>query len=162
MPNHFHLVWRPHGDGDLGRRMRSPLTAHAQRCQRHDKTNGHAWQGRYTAFSIQDDDHLATVPRYVERNALRAELVARAEHWKWSSPPGWLGRDPPHWRGEPPPRDRAWLTRVNEPLSVGDHQRLRESVSRERPFGAEAWSRDTAQRLGLESTLQVRGRPKKG
>jgi len=43
------------------------------------------WQGRFKAFPLQDDDHLATVLRYVVRNRVRAELVARAEHWKWSS-----------------------------------------------------------------------------
>jgi putative transposase len=29
--------------------------------------------------------HLYTVCRYVERNALRANLVPRAEQWRWSS-----------------------------------------------------------------------------
>jgi putative transposase len=31
---------------------------------------------------VEDDDHLVTALRYVERNALRAELVSRAEDWK--------------------------------------------------------------------------------
>ena len=31
IPNHFHLVQRPHGDGDLGRWMQWLLTAHARR-----------------------------------------------------------------------------------------------------------------------------------
>jgi len=47
MPNHFHLVIRPRGDGDLGRWMRWLLTAHAQRYHRHYKTSGHVWQGRF-------------------------------------------------------------------------------------------------------------------
>jgi putative transposase len=125
------------------------------------KTTGHVWQGRYKAFPVQDDDHLATVLRYLERNPLRAELVSRAEHWKWSSLPGWLAGDPTLWRGDPSPRDPAWVDRVNEPLSAGDLQRLRESVARERPFGGEEWVRQTAQTLGLESTLRNRGRPRK-
>jgi hypothetical protein len=51
------------------------------------------WQGRLKAFLIEDDDHLVTVPRSVERNASRAELVARAEEWKWSSLPAWQRRE---------------------------------------------------------------------
>ena len=117
--------------------------------------------GDFKAFPIQDDDHLRTVLRYVERNALRAELVARAEDWKWSSLPGWLRRDPLLWRGEPAVRDEAWLRRVNEPLSDGDLHRLRISVERGQPFGEEAWTHDTARRLGLELTLRSRGRPRK-
>ncbi len=161
MPNHFHLVIRPHADGDLGRWMRWLLTTHALRYHRHYQTTGHVWQGRYKAFPIQDDDHLTTVLRYVERNPLRAELVARAEHWKWSSLPGWLGNDPLLWRGEPAPRGSDWVKRVNKPLSAGDLQRLRESVDRERPFGSEEWTLRTAERLGLESTLRGRGRPRR-
>jgi putative transposase len=98
--------------------------------------------------------------RYVERNALRAELVSRSEDWKWSSLPGWLTGDRLLWR-EVAVRDEKWLERVNEPLSVGDLQRLRHSISRGRPYGGEAWTRQTAIRLGLESCLRPRGRPRK-
>ena len=161
MPNHFHLVVRPQADGDLGRWMRRLLTAHAQRYHRQCHTSGHVWQGRYKAFPIQVDSHLATVLRYVESNPLRAELVARAEHWKWSSLPGWLGTDSLLWRRKPPIRTPYWVDRVNEPLAVGDLHRVRESVNRERPFGGEEWTRQTAEALGLESTLRTRGRPRK-
>ena len=112
--------------------------------------------GRYKAFPVQDDDHSVGVLRYVERNALRAELVARAEDWKWSSLPGWLGGDALLWRGAVPVRDSRWLERVNEPLSAGDLRRLRLSVERGRPYGDDSWTKATAQRLGLESTLVVR------
>lgn len=161
MPNHFHLVLRPHADGDLGRWMRWLLTTHALRYHRHYHTSGHVWQGRFKAFPVQDDDHLATLLRYVERNPLRAELVARAEHWKWSSLPVWLAGEGLLWRGTPSPRGGDWVERVNEPLSAVDLQRLRASVARERPFGEEGWTLRTAEALGLESSLRRRGRPRK-
>ena len=75
MPTHFHLVIRTHADGYLGRWVRWLLVAHAQRYHRHYHTTGHVWQGRYKAFPVQDDDHSVGVLRYVERNALRAEMV---------------------------------------------------------------------------------------
>ena len=59
--------------------------------------------------------------------------------------------DPLLWRGEVSVRDERWLERVNEPLSDGDLQRLRHSVSRGRPYGDETWTRETAIRLDLES-----------
>jgi hypothetical protein len=80
---------------------------------------------------------------------------------KWSSLAGWLRDDPLLWRGAIPLRDDRWLERVNEPLSAGDLSRLRLSVERGRPYGAEAWTGETARRLGLESTLRPRGRPPK-
>ena len=33
----------------------------------------------------EKDGHFLAVARYVERNALRANLVVRAEEWRWSS-----------------------------------------------------------------------------
>jgi putative transposase len=110
---------------------------------------------------IQDDDHLVTVLRYVERNALRAELVARAEDWKWSSLPGWRSGDRLLWRGVEV-RDERWLERVNEPLSIRDLQRLRLSVERGRPYGNESWTKKTARRMGLEwssPTVRISLRP---
>jgi putative transposase len=154
-------VLRTHQGGDLGRWMQWLLTAHARRYHRHYGTTGHVWQGRFKAFPVQGDDHLMTVLRYVERNPLRAELVSRAEHWKWSSLPGWLTGDPLLFRGPPAPRDQDWLARVNEPLSAGDLERLRHCVQRGRPFGSDRWTRQTAKRLGLESCLRPRGRPRK-
>ena len=123
---------------------------------------GHVWQRRFRAFLVPDGDHLVTVLRYVERNALRAELVSRAEGWKWSSLPGWRRDDPSLWKGEEPAHDERWLERVNEPLSGGDMRRLRHSVSRGRPYGQDAWTRETAIRLGPRVVLVVpRGRPRK-
>jgi putative transposase len=137
------------------------LAAHAQRYHRCYRTTGHVWQGRYKGFPVQDDEHLVSVLRYVERNALRAELAARAEDWRWSSLQAWLSGDTSLWRGEPPVRDEKWLERVNRPLSAADLRRLRLSADRGRPYGDESWTKATARRLGLESTLRSRGRPPK-
>ena len=38
-------------------------------------------KGLFMSFPIQDDDHFFVVTRYVERNAVRANLVDRAEDW---------------------------------------------------------------------------------
>jgi putative transposase len=64
------------------------------------------WQGRFKAFPIQEDEHQLDVLRYVERNASRAELVAKAEDRKWSSLSFWLRKDPMLWKGKAPVRDR--------------------------------------------------------
>ena len=61
------------------------MTAHVRRYHRHYKGSGHVWQGRFKAFPVQDDEHFLLVCRYVERNALRAGLVRRAEDWTWGA-----------------------------------------------------------------------------
>ncbi len=85
MPNHVHLVLWPREDGEVSRWMQWLMTAQVRRHHRRHGTDGHLWQGRFKAFPIQRDEHLLSVLRYVERNPLRAKLVARAEDWPWSS-----------------------------------------------------------------------------
>src|SRR5713101_6226580 len=83
MPNHWHLVLAPEGDGDLSRFVGWLTLTHTQRWHAHCHTvgTGHVYQGRFKSFAVETDDHFLTVCRYVERNALRAGLVARAEDW---------------------------------------------------------------------------------
>src|SRR5205807_6386322 len=47
-------------------------TAHVRRYHQHYHSSGHVWQGRFRSFPIQEDDHLLTVHRYIERNPVRA------------------------------------------------------------------------------------------
>ncbi len=135
---------------------------HTQRwhAHRHSRGRGHVYQGRFKSFVAQDDGHYFTVCRYVERNALRANLVSRAEDWPWAS---LCGRQPklPKPSPGPLPRWEDWLEWVNEPQTQAELDRLRQSIARGRPFGEERWQRRVCQELGLEITLRPLGRPSK-
>ena len=75
----LHLVVQPQGAGDLSRWMHWLLNTHVRRYHQHYHSSGHIWQGRFKSFPIEEDDHLLTVLRYVERNPVRAsnaELAA--------------------------------------------------------------------------------------
>ena len=87
MPNHWHLVLWPKRDGDLSEFLRWLTVTHTQRYRAHYHTEGAGpvYQGRFKSFPVQEDEHLLTVLRYVERNALRAGLVRLAADWRWSS-----------------------------------------------------------------------------
>ena len=146
--------------------MQTVTTTHAGRWRRHRQSvgQGHLYQGTYKSFPVQDDEHFFTVCRYVERNALRANLVERAEAWHYGSL--WQRRqqvvpeDYPALHEWPVPRPRNWVALVNRPETEAELQSLRASVRRGRPYGEEKWQRRTAKRLGLESTFRDRGRPK--
>ena len=81
MPNHWHLVVWPLEDGELSRFTGWLTLTHTQRWHAHrqSRSSGHVYQGRFKSFPVQEDEHFLTVCRYVERNALRANLVSRAE-----------------------------------------------------------------------------------
>jgi putative transposase len=166
MPNHFHLLVWPRGDGDLSNFMQWLTMTHTQRWHAHHKTigTGHVYQGRFKSFPVQSDEHFLTVCRYVERNALRANLVERAEDWPWGSLSLRRTKDReerPTLDKWPIDRPRDWTARVNRPLRPKDEDAVRRSIERGQPFGSPSWQVNIARRLGLESSFRPRGRPRK-
>jgi putative transposase len=165
MPNHLHLVLRPVADDDLGQWMQWLLTSHVRYHQRRHATVGRIWQGRFKAFPIQQDDHLLTVLRYVERNPVRAGLVDDAARWPWSSAANRrVDTGAPLCSGGfllPSPVDlpQPWTEWVNQPLTEAELVSIRQCAQRQRPYGDRAWVQGVADRLGLRSTLSPRGRP---
>src|SRR5688500_4928276 len=87
MPNHWHLVIMPMADGELSRFMHWLTTTHARRWQlaRGLDGMGAVYPGRFKAIAVESDQSFLWVCRYVERNALRANVVRRAEDWRWCS-----------------------------------------------------------------------------
>jgi putative transposase len=102
------------------------------------------------------------VMRYVERNALRANLVGQAEDWPWGSLAWRLGKATGPTLSRPPcelPRD--WPAHVNAPQNAAELDALRACVNRQRPFGTEQWVDKAAGDLGLQSSRRGPGRPPK-
>jgi putative transposase len=167
MPNHWHLLLWPERDGELAAFMQRLTITHVRRWQQHRGYAGlgHVYQGRYKSFPVQSDEHFCVVAGYVERNALRASLVLRAEEWRWSSL--WRrchGTDDERLFLSPWPIDVPvnWLERVNQIEEEQELESLRLSVQRGRPFGQPKWQKKIAKRLGLESAYRPTGRPRKG
>ena len=162
MPNHWHVVLWPRADGDLGRFVRRLTQRHTQARHRRLGTTGqgHLYQGRYKAFLVQGDAHLVTMCRYVERNPLRAGLVASAADWPHGSLTQLRRRGPARlldpW---PLPRPAGWAEAVDRPETPQALEALRRSVQRGTPFGATVWVDAMADQYGLRSTLRPRGRP---
>jgi len=161
MPNHWHLVLWPEQDDALSEYMRWLTVTHAQRWHAAHGTTGTGslYQGRFKSFPVQEDDHFLTICRYVERNPLRANLVSRAELWKWSSLWTWNCNSTAvrlaQW---PVPRPSNWIEHVNTPQTDAELTALRRSVARSRPFGEAEWTLETAKSLGLEQSLRIAGR----
>jgi putative transposase len=161
MPNHWHLVLRPHGDGDLAAYFSWLTNTHVKRYRSHyPRTSGHLYQGRFKSFVVEEDAYLLTLLRYVEANPLRTKLVGRAEQWRWSS----LGcgkqvsqKLQSDW---PIDRPRNWTALVNKAIDPKERDRLQISFDRGRPLGSVLWTAKMATKLNLQSTLNPRGRPK--
>jgi putative transposase len=160
MPNHVHLVVWPRNDVDLARWMHWLFMQYSRKYHKKYGTTGRVWENRFKAFPIQRDMHLLTVLRYVERNALRANLTARAEDWEWGSL-NWRLRShaPLSLDATPVALPSDWRELVNAPQTEEELVALRNSVNRQCPFGDGQWVDRTAEALGLEHAVAPRGRP---
>jgi putative transposase len=166
MRNHWHFVIWPRKEGELTDFVRWLAHTHAMRWHVSHGTvgRGHLYQGRFKSLPVQRDEHFLTVCRYVERNALTAKVVERAEDWRWSSL--WVRRNGDQelksllsdW---PVGRPRNWLQAVNAAWTPRELQALRTCIPRNPPFGRPAWQETTAADLGLLHTIRSEGRPKK-
>ena len=167
MPNHWHLVLYPKHDGDLQKFMGWLSMTHTQRWHSQHRSigSGHLYQGRYKSFPIQTNSYLLQLFRYVERNALRARLVKKAEDWRWSSlnrrekgsieQKKLLSKWPIDMPGD-------YIKLVNEPQTNTEVESLRYSVNKGKPYGNDGWVRGMIDKFNLGATLRNPGRPNKG
>ena len=121
--------------------------------------------GRYSAVVwVSGQPLVQAVIRYVERNALRANLCQNAEDWFYGSL--WrrvYGDDDSRailspW---PIPMPRTWIAKVNRPQSQAEEEAIRKSLKKGSPYGSKRFVSQASVRLKLEHTLRSRGRPKK-
>lgn len=140
MSNHWHFAVRPRQDGDMGRFFGKMTQTITQRWHafRHTAGSGHLFQGRFKTFLVQTDTHFIQLMKYIEANPIRANLVSRAESWKWGSlyarteNADWASRILKPWPVEMP---SDYIDEVNRPLPKMTIEQIRGSIIRGRPLG---------------------------
>jgi putative transposase len=142
MPTHWHLLLWPRQDRELSKYAKWLEATHAAqwRKARGSVGRGAVYQGRFKSIPIEAGRHLYWVWRYVERNPLRANLVAHADQWRWSSL--W-------WRFHsavnspfddgPLPLPSDWKDWIAVPQTESELKDFRYSVETGTPFGSEEW-----------------------
>jgi putative transposase len=132
MGNHWHFVVWPGTDGEVSAFFKWMTHTHAVRWRVSHKTVGYGalYQGRFKNFPVQQDASLELVLRYVERNALSAGLVERAEDWRWGSL--WVRKHGTpeqrallsDWPIEKPGDWTEWVNRLTHPQFPSSQARL--------------------------------------
>ncbi|AQQ71204.1 Transposase [Limihaloglobus sulfuriphilus] len=162
MGNHWHLVVQPRLDGDLSEFMKWLTGTHSHRWHRAHGTVGigHVYQGRYRSFPVQSNKYYRTLMRYVEANPQKAKLVSRAVDWQWSSLAIRTGSKKPFKLCKPIIElGDGWVDGFDN-LPEMPEKKIQNSIRRGAPFGDPEWTRQTAAKLGLESSIKPIGRPK--
>ncbi len=167
MPNHWHLVLWPQKDDEVSHFMRWLTLTHTQRWHSVHKTtgSGHLYQGRFKSFPVQNDSHFLTLCRYIERNPLNAAMVEKAEQWRWSAM--WhrtnktnRNNNLPHFQW-PVDMPKDWQVLVNQVLQEKEIAEIKRAIEKNRPLGEVEWMMKTSLSLGLKSTMNGRGRPRR-
>ena len=162
MPNHFHIVCMPRIGEEMSKWMHWIENAFVKRHHIYNQTDGLLWQGRFRNFPVQDDDHFITLVRYVERNPVRANLVASAPDWRWSSSRERIYQSKNRIIDKPPLNlPENWKSYVDKPLTSKELEKIRLCLNRQSPYGKPKWQKEVCKKYGLEQSLRPRGRPKK-
>jgi putative transposase len=84
MDNHVHLLIKVVSDG-LATIMKRINTSYAYYFNQKYQRVGHLFQDRFKSEPVEDEKYLLAAIRYIHNNPVRAKLVEKAEHYKWSS-----------------------------------------------------------------------------
>jgi putative transposase len=164
MTNHVHLVATPADADGLKHAIGRTHWKYTQEINRRLGRTGHLWQGRFFSAPVEDE-RLSEVVQYVERNPVRAGMVARAEDHAWSSArahcTGHDSRglvDAASWARLVPPK--IWRTLLGAGGSEESEEAIRRSTRAGRPL-AEGSSVDRLERLlGRPLRTPPLGRPR--
>jgi len=84
MTNHVHLIAVPADATGLAKAIGRVHNDYARWLHIRRRESGHLWQNRFFSCPLEDAYTWAALA-YVERNAVRAGMVAQCEEWAWGS-----------------------------------------------------------------------------
>jgi len=84
MQNHVHFIAVPQREDSLAKTFNSAHMRYSHYFNKKLKVTGHLWQGRFYSC-VLDEPHLLLAAKYIERNPVRAKLVAKPWQYQWSS-----------------------------------------------------------------------------
>ena len=165
MTNHVHLVAVPRNVNSLQQTLKPLHMRYAQRINRMRNWIGHFWQGRYFSSPL-DEHHMWAAIRYVELNPVRARMVRKAEHYRWSSAASHCGlvdggvlSGAAQWEKlhEQVENWSAWLAEGDDPLELA---RVRRNTNKGLPCGSDRFIHNLEKMIGRTLRFRPQGRPK--
>ena len=159
MSNHVHLVAIPEEPQALGIALRRTHGRYALYLNARRDRVGHLWQNRFYSCAL-DEPHLWIALRYVERNPVRANLVARAEEYVWSSAAAHLGGDRSNrlldWAfHETACGAERWKTLLAEPEELEATRALQRGTFSGRPVGSPEFVAELERKLGRPLAIRL-------
>lgn len=91
MGNHVHLLLQE-GKEEISVTMKRIGVSFAWFYNKKYRTIGHLFQDRFKSETVEKDEYLIAVARYIHQNPVKAGMVKKPDDWKWSSCQGYYGR----------------------------------------------------------------------
>jgi len=161
MGNHVHFIAVPPTRSTLARVFHAVHTRYARYSNERRQKRGHLWQGRFYSCPM-DETHLCRAIRYVERNPVRACLVAHPWDYKWSSAAAHArnAKSPMEVADLVPGKDTSgWRDYLQYPDTILEDE-IRRGTCKGLPVGTDAFIEKLESALGQVLTPQRPGRPK--
>ena len=154
MTNHVHVVAEPYLEESIANTFKYCHGTYATSFNKKYGKSGHLWKGRPYSC-VLDEAHAWATLRYVERNPVRAGMVACAEDYRWSSARTHCGMVEDSllnskWPAQGIPED--WSFQLGQEQKTEDVKRIRDCTYRGRPCGSEAFVRSAEAITGRRLT----------
>lgn len=172
MDNHVHLLASPASAQDLSRTMQSLGRRYVGWFNARHARSGTLWEGRFRCAVMETERYLLACMRYIELNPVRANMVARAGDYAWSSARFHLGQrqdqlitdHPLFWAlgNTPFEREAAWRSLLDQGLSDLQVKQITESVFKGWACGGDAFLDWLKSRTERPVAPRPRGRPVSG
>ncbi len=162
MENHVHLVAVPKAEDSFARGIGELHRRYTLVINTREGWRGFLWQGRFLSYPL-DETYCYSAVRYVERNPVRAGLVARAEMYEWSSARAHVRRET-HPLLAPFPLQKAipdWSAYLGQKESANEIDEFRQHERTGRPLGNNEFVRRLEALTGRVLVPRPKGRPRK-
>lgn len=173
MTNHIHLLATPQFDDSISKVFQSVGRRYVQYFNFTYKRSGTLWEGRYRATVVDSEQYLLTLMRYIEMNAVRANMAAHPRDYPWSSygfnALGETGKNAdwltPHLEYKRLGRDaverqRAYRQLFRAAVSNADLTAIRESTHKGWALGSERFKAKIERLTQRRTTSKGVGRPR--
>jgi putative transposase len=169
MTNHIHLLLTPEAGDSIRRLFQACGRQYVGYINHPYRRRGTLWEGRHKGIIVESTAYVLTCMRSIERNPVRAGIVARPEDYRWSSDAAnALGEDnciiSPHDEyvhlGQTlPQRREAYRAVCNAELTAEALGQIRNCTQSGTPMASEQFKEQIEKTLRRKVGGETRGRP---
>lgn len=172
MTNHVHLLVTPMVEHGVSRLMQDVGRKYVRYINYTYRRTGTLWEGRYKASLVDSESYLFTCMRYIELNAVRANMVSHPGDYRWSSyranaygkSEKWITHHPLYTAldSDPASRQNAYRELFLFHIESDIVHEIRTTLNQELVLGRDDFKERIERALSRQTRPRRRGRPPMG